>query len=350
MVRGCPDAIFNSKGKPRMKKHNHHSSLLDFSWKNNNEKSTCQNLIEDTVKEWYAAKHRKAVDNEIILINERKIAECIYCESSNFVKDGFTKNGLQRYRCNNCGKRFNILSNSLFFAKKIPLSEHIEYLIHLFQYHSIKSSAFDNRNVYSTGIYWLRKVFLVLEGIQDNIILKNKVYIDECFVPVENKNIRTKNGKKLRGISMNQICIVTGKDDNNTFYFATKSSKLSSSSALKYYGNHIEKGSTIIHDKEKSHNILIEKLELNSIKFDSKEIKKEKNNPLQSINKEHAYLKKFLKAHNGYKKTDLQNWLNLFWFISNIKGNKYDLVDTFIERALKIQKKLKYRDQFSKKS
>ena len=53
---------------------------------------------------------------------------------------------------------------TLFDSRKIPLSEWVEFLLHLFEFHSVKTSARDNRNAESTGKYWLAKVFSALEG------------------------------------------------------------------------------------------------------------------------------------------------------------------------------------------
>ena len=60
--------------------------------------------------------------------------KCIYCSSSNFIRNGYSEEGVQRYKCNGCGKRFcekgifarmrfskEIITNALFL-KSYPLS------------------------------------------------------------------------------------------------------------------------------------------------------------------------------------------------------------------------------------
>ena len=123
-------------------------------------------MISDTVHEWYDAKHRKASAPEIQLINEQAVICCPYCQSSNFIMFGKYANKIQRYHCNCCNHIFSPISNTIFDSKKIPISEWIEYLLHLFEFHSITTSARDNRNAYSTGKYWLIKVFSVLKHIK----------------------------------------------------------------------------------------------------------------------------------------------------------------------------------------
>lgn len=71
-------------------------------------------------------------------------------------------------------------------------------MLHLFEFHSIKSSSYDNRNANSTGTYWLIKVFEVLKGIQDDVVLDGRVYLDETyFSKIKSDNI-TINGKKIK--------------------------------------------------------------------------------------------------------------------------------------------------------
>ena len=62
----------------------------------------------------------------------------------------------------------------------------------------------------NTSTYWLQKVFLILREYQKDILLKKEVYIDEMFYTVIKSDLKTKDGKKLRGISHNQYCIGIG--------------------------------------------------------------------------------------------------------------------------------------------
>ena len=61
-------------------------------------------------------------------------------------------------------------------------------MIHLFKFHSLSSSASDNRNAKTTGKYWLSKVFAVLTDCQKNIVLSGRIYLDETYFSVMPKN------------------------------------------------------------------------------------------------------------------------------------------------------------------
>lgn len=67
--------------------------------------------------------------------------ESTILELSYFKKSGDYGNGTRRYRCLDCGKAFSPLTGTVFDAHKIPISEWTEYMIHLFDFHFLSSSA-----------------------------------------------------------------------------------------------------------------------------------------------------------------------------------------------------------------
>lgn len=147
----------NRQTQMNKKERRKYPSLRSFTWSEDPEKSEGQLLVENTVQEWYDAKHATSSIFEIEFINSLDIKQCPFCESNDFTKYGHKKDGTQRYICKECGKRFTALTNTIFDSKKIPISEWIEYLLHLFEFHSINSTAYDNRNSPTTGKYWRSK-------------------------------------------------------------------------------------------------------------------------------------------------------------------------------------------------
>ena len=73
---------------------------------------------------------------------------------------------------------------------------------------------------------------------------------------------------------------------------------------FKSFKNAIAPGATLVHDKDNTHSILIEKLGLSSETYDANEIKlsPDKDNPLRRVNEVHARLKNFLYAHNRFNR------------------------------------------------
>lgn len=329
------------------------SSLRKLPWNEDSQISESQKLISYTIHEWYEAKHRLTSNEEIRMINNLSKTSCPYCGSDKIIKNGFYKNGMQRFRCNACCKRFSLLTNTIFESKKIPISEWIEYLIHLFEFHSIKTSARDNRNAESTGKYWLTKIFAVLKNIQDEVILEGKIYLDETYFPVMKSKVIMKDGKRLRGISRNKIGVGIAFDDKGNYLIIVEhTSKPSDTSTWNTFGNHIKNGSHLIHDGERSRGILIRKLNLTSEVYSTEKTKnmEDKENPLDPINKIHGMTKRFMRAHGGYNRDNLQDWMNLAWFILSEPVNRYEKIDKFINLALNSPIKVKYREVMMKKA
>ena len=328
-------------------------SLRRLSWDESLDKTLSQKLISSTIHEWYDAKHRISSIEEIKLINSIRIDHCPLYKSNSFIRNGCYKRDLRRYRCSCCNHYFNTLTNTIFDVKKIPISEWIEYLLHLFEFHSITTSARDNRNAYSTGKYWLIKVFSILKHYQDDIILEGNIYCDETFFACIQSDRKLKpDGKQYRGISRNKFAVASAYDDRgHVILICENVSKPSLRSTWNALGSYIKEGSTLIHDGERSHSVLIDKLKLESIVYDADQLKKlpDKDNPLDSINEIHSLAKLFMRQHGGYNRDDLQDWMNLISFILNDPKDRYEKVDKFINMALSSPIRVRYRDVMLKK-
>ncbi len=70
---------------------------------------------------------------------------------------------------------------------------------------------------------------------------------------------------------------------------------------------------------------------------------------MDSINEIHSLAKRFMRAHGGYDRDNLQDYMNLISFILNEPNDRYEKVDLLINMALNSPKRVKYRDVMSKK-
>ena len=336
-----------AKGKPRF------SSLRQFSWSGKKERCADESLVESTVLEWYEQKHRKPSPEETAFVNSIAVRSCPRCGSAVVAKDGKGANGIQRYVCRGCGGRFTPLTGTIFDSRKIPISEWVEYLTHLFEFHSLKTSAFDNRNAETTGGYWLSKVFAVLKGIQRGVILEGRVCADEKLFDAPNA-VKAK-AKAKTGSSLAKGCqyyVATATDGRLAIFLVMGKTKPSDKACMRTYGKHISESSTLVHDGEPSHNSFIDALALRSEVHASAETKglKDSENPLDPINDVHDKMEKFMRAHPGYDRSKLQDWMNLFWFIWCTPGDKMDKVKAFINLAISKKIRIKYRDVYGKKT
>ena len=319
-------------------------------WDDSNELSPLEVFIKEHYHAHFNNHHNCINEKELLLSLIPK--QCPYCNKVHFKKKGFNTNHIQRYFCNECHRYFNVLTNTIFDNHKISISEWIEFLLYLFGYESIQEIAKSNKNSTTTSKYWLKKLFLMLEHYQENIVLQSNVYLDETFYKVINKEIKLKeDGKQFRGLSINQICIGIATDGIKTFAKVEGLGKTSEAKTIETFKDHIETEAHLIHDKEKAHNILIKLLSLTHEAYDGNEIKKleDKDNPLEPINRTIYFLKKFLNAHPGFSREELQGYLDLFVFMSNEKGEPLDKVKRMVYLSLTTPISLKYRDYYKKK-
>lgn len=337
-----------------MKNNKYHTSRRATPWDNKKELEPIETFIRSNYLEYFDHHHKKVIDtDESILLNTYTPVVCLRCLSTNFKKSGSYKSNLQKYYCNDCKKNFNILTGTIFEDHKIPILEWIEYILEIISYESNSAISLNKRNSESTTTYWLHKLFLLLEDYQDDIVLKDKLQIDETFYSVMIKDLfLTKDGKKLRGISKNKFIIGVGIDNHGNKYIKLEGKGKPSISATKEtFINHIEPGSLLIHDKEHSHSVLIKELNLKDESYDSKYLSKldDRDNPLSEVNNLCFLLKKFLNSHSRFDRKCLQNYLNLFSFMVNKPYNKLEKVKILLDKAICNPKTLHYRDFYSKK-
>ena len=162
-----------------------------------------------------------------------------------------------------------------------------------------------------------------------------------------------KDGKKLRGVSRNKICIAVGCDDFGNILIVTENiSKPSIKSTWKAYDSHIKDHSHLIHDDEHSHSLLVEKLHLSNSVYPTSETKglKDEDNPMDPINGLHALIRRFMREHGGFDRDAIQDWMNLIWFILTPPHNRYEKVKAFIDMAVSSPLEVRYHAVMSKKS
>jgi hypothetical protein len=319
-------------------------------WDGETELTTTQEFLREKYAAYYADRHVNVGDSgEADMINFYVPGRCPFCSSEKFKKSGRTKSGAQRYMCI-CGKTFLPSTGTIFDDHKISISEWMEFCLNLFRHVSITADSWSNKNAFTTSKYWLAKLFLTLESVQDSVVLSGEVWLDETFYRVRFGDIARKdNGDYLRGISQNQICIGVATDKTHTLFLVEGIGKPSQKKTLEAFRRHIQPGSTLIHDKESSHAKLIQALSLESVAYASRDLKglPDKDNPMNPVNRAHAILKKFLNTHSSFNRDDLQGYLNLFAFVTNPPDNLLEKVELVIKTAFENPKSLRFRDYYS---
>jgi transposase-like protein len=314
------------------------------------ELTATQMFLKEQYKMRYADRHGKVSESgESALVNSFSPMKCPFCGGLDFIKRGFTAGGIQRYLCA-CKKAFVPTTGTIFDEHKLSISEWIEYCLNLFRHVSINADSWNNKNAFTTSRYWLQKLFLALEGVQDNIVLSGSVWLDETYYTVRSEDIiYNEGGNKLRGISKNQIRVGVATDKVYTLFLVEGKGKPSQKKTWETFGKRIMPKSTLIHDKEPAHKKLIKELSLKSVSYASRDLKSllDKDNPLYPVNRAHAIMKMFLNAHSGFNRDYLQGYLNLFSLVTNPPEDMLEKVELIIISAFNNPKKLRYRDFYN---
>ena len=312
-----------------------------------------QEFIRKNYRDEYKKKHVSPGDtNEVELINSMVPPKCPFCGSPEITKKGRNEYGLQRYICKSCSKRFLPTTGTIFDEHKLAIKEWIDYTLMLLRYVSITADSWENRNSFSTSRYWLEKIFLVLEDYPSTIVLKGRVWVDETFYTLRSEDVQLNpDGSKPRGLSRNKMCIAVACDTHYALCILIGTGKPNQKAILEAFKDHIEPGSTVVHDEEGAHKKLIEALNLHSEAYNSQSLKglPDKDNPLFRVNNVHARLKNFLDAHSGFMRSEMQNYLNLFMLDMNPPANKLEKVDILLNLAFQNPKTLRYREFYARK-
>ena len=313
-----------------------------------------QAFLKETYGGHYQERHPLLIESgEYRIINDHIPAKCPACGSASIVKRGLTKNLVQRYKCKECGSTFLPTTGTIFDEHRGAISEWVEYCLNLFRYASINADSWNNKNAFTTSKYWLAKVFLTLEGYQDTYTLKKRVWLDETYYPlIFSDLVRDSEGHKLAGISRNQICIGCGVDEERCICVMEGFGKPTMEKSFNAFKSRIERGSELIHDREKTHRRLVEHLDLTSTTYLAKELKglPDKENPLDPVNHTHYMLKRFLNAHSGFSRDELDGYLNLYAFVHNPPCDPLEKVELLLNMAFDNPHSLRYREYYRSKS
>ena len=330
----------------------HDKSRRATPWDEETNLTATQLFLKQYYDEHYEERHRPVGSSgEAEMVNSYPPAKCPHCGSVKFKKSGRTVTSVQRYMCI-CGKTFLPTTGTIFDEHKISISEWMEYCLNLFRHVSITADSWSNKNTFKTSRYWLQKLFLTLEGVQNDIVLSGTVWLDETYYSVRSENItRNDDGSELRGISRNQICIGVATDKRRSVFFAEGTGRPSQKKTIKAFQSHIAPGSTLIHDGESAHKKLIKELSLESVTYTSKRVKglPDDENPMNPVNRTHAILKKFLNSHGGFDRDNIQGYLNFFALVTNPPADLLEKVELVIKMAFQNPKTLRYRELFGAK-
>ena len=304
------------------------------------------------------AAHRRAYDHrherpaqagEADFFNSYGRDRCPRCGSASVSRRGLTASGIQRYRCASCGRSFTPLTGTIFEDHRLSPDDWFEFIYQALTFESMAAMTRLDRRSGTTTAYWMAKLFGVLRGVQDATVLSGRVQIDETMYPVAARDAAA--GRAAMGAySRNKICVAVGCDGRGRALAVRAGlGKLSKARCWEAYGSHIAPGSTLVHDRENSHSVLVARLGLASVPYRSSDLKglNDRDNPLAGVNHMCFLVKEFLHRHSGFDRDGIDDWLNLFSVIVNPPADTLSKVAYVLDRAMVTPVSLRYRDFYS---
>lgn len=261
--------------------------------------------------------------------------KCPYCSSLLYSNDGHYKNGENRYKCKSCGKTYSLLHNSIFNSTKKNLYTWIKFIDLMIYNVPLECIEFNLDLDHKTVFLWRHKIFSTIDTYQDNVILKDTIWLDEIYI--EDLEIKRPEGLKDRGLSKYKRCIVIGIDIyKNIIAISSGNGKISTSRFNKAVKNHIKKGSKLIHDGDHSHYKLIKDYELDEYYYKANVKDKEYLEAMNLINSLSSWIKRYLYKFIGMKMKNIQSYLNWFVYLFKVKKDdeKYPMVERIIRHLL----------------
>ena len=207
--------------------------------------------------------------NQNDILGDRKPSKCPYChKKTKMIKKGLAR-GKQRYLCMECEHKFTYDSHMITSFLKIDVDEFIEICIDTLTMVPIhKTAAHLNRSI--KCVFQNRHKFLsMLEKYleSEKTQLSGTIECDETYVLKSSKGFSLKHRKarhrgepsKFRGISHEQICIVTTTDRNaHEIFLAVGQSRPTKDIIQDTFKNNIAQRSIIYTDGTDCYNSLAE--------------------------------------------------------------------------------------------
>ena len=257
---------------------------------------------------------------EELAVKYNRVPTCPSCGSGSAVSFGFSPERLPRYRCSECGKHYTLLSNTIFHSTNKNFETWALYLTLMTFNVPLEMAEEVCGMSRPTAMLWRQKVFATVDGYQEHLYLKDRIWIDKTYI-FDSALLHDDNFKQKRGLSKNLICIVVAIDiHKNTYAVICGHGKPSATRIYKALKDHIVKGSTIVHDGEKAHNMLIEKLELVSEAYTADTKDKNYLENMALINNMCSWLKRYVYRFIGMRMDNLQSYLNWFVYLFRVKG------------------------------
>lgn len=258
--------------------------------------------------------------------HEKNDENCPYCSSSNIIKNGHDKNGVQTYECHECFKRFNSCTKTVLAHSKLTYEQIVIFFECMNDKLSIRKTAAKMR-VNKNTVFMLRhKVLDSLREIRLKVKLQGDTEADETYESINLKGTKPKDmprfskhrsskGNSKRGISDHKVCIASAIDEyDNSFMEIVGNGQITKEEVKKTFQDKLGKISHFITDCKSSYEKFAHDNNLTLEQVKSGTYTNSNNYNLNTINSLHSELATFLSCFRGVSTKHLQHYLDWFCF------------------------------------
>ena len=260
-----------------------------------------------------------------VALYERGQIECPHCHQKHSVKDGHTKTGIQTYKCKDCGKRFNALTDTIFNGTKLTY-EQIEIFLQCFMDKISLRKTAKRMGVDKNTVHLLRlKLLNALELNRKEVKLSGEIESDEIYKSINLKGTkpknmpraskpRTSNGTATRGISSHKVCIASAIDEkDNCFFEIVGTGPITCAMVEKSLKPKLVNVKKLITDCKSSYEKIADDNKWNLKQVKANCYTDNEGNNLANINSLHSGLSIFLGNFRGVSTKHLQGYLD--WYV-----------------------------------
>ena len=276
---------------------------------------------------------------EVSLIRKKK--PCPHCQSANVYRRG-KQNGTQMYQCKECTKWYSETTGTPLYDIKLK-SKWQSYIRCMEQGMSIKKIAKEIGISIQTSFDWRHKILSSLSQYVP-VSMSGQVECDELELALNNKgdrNLDRKPRKRGNDFKRNKssetptvVQVLTAVErKGNKYLKAVVSKRLSKEEITKALDGKLADNATLITDKHPSYKAFAKDnptIKHRRVLAKDHVDKKDKSVHLQKVNNTHAQLRKFLQPFNGVSSKYLQNYLNWFAYVDDIRNSKTTLKQWFV--------------------
>lgn len=272
--------------------------------------------------------------------------DCPYCHGT-VKRNGKTKKGVQRFKCNSYSKTFTGRKDTIIFSSKLKPQQIKRLLSMLIDGTTIKQACDQVGVSTRTGVLYLRKLQELFK-IDDRKPLFGEIWIDETYINAAMKDFEysdklSKTGKlkKKAGLSDNKLVIYCGIDSfNHCFAILVDKGRPSLIEVENIYKKLISPNNLVYHDDTS----------YGSSFAGSKEVivnskSEEAHSLLNPINRFINLIQRCFKVHLRVRRHNIQKYLDIICFMYENKLKNFNELKTYIYKKIFLSgKTLKRKD------